>query len=59
MPSYRIPTGELLRKLRPATYRQIVDLLAEPREYVSYREITQAPLNFLDGRTSIMRTLQQ
>ncbi len=41
MPSYRVPTGELLRKLRPATYRQIVDLLAEPREHVSYREITR------------------
>ncbi|MDQ3199724.1 MAG: hypothetical protein M3Q46_11180 [Verrucomicrobiota bacterium] len=41
MPTYRIPTGELLRKLRPAIYRQIVDLLAEPREHVSYREIAR------------------
>ena len=41
MPNYRIPTGELLRSLRPATYRQIVDLLAEPREHVSYREIAR------------------
>jgi len=41
MPAYRTPTGELLRSLRPATYRQIVDLLAEPREHVSYREIAR------------------
>lgn len=41
MPVYRIPTGELLRKVRPETYRRIVDLLAEPREHVSYREIAR------------------
>lgn len=41
MPSYRVPTGELLRSLRPDTYRQVVDLLAEPREHVSYREIAR------------------
>ncbi len=41
MPSYRVPTGELLRALRPETYRQVVDLLAEPREHVSYREIAR------------------
>jgi transcriptional regulator with XRE-family HTH domain len=41
MPSYRVPTGRLLRSLRPATYRQIVDFLAEPREHVSYREIAR------------------
>jgi hypothetical protein len=32
-------TGERLKSLRPATYREVVWLLAEPREHVSYREI--------------------
>jgi alpha-D-ribose 1-methylphosphonate 5-triphosphate synthase subunit PhnL len=41
LPKYRVPTGELLKSLRPATYRQVVDLLAEPREHVSYREIAR------------------
>ncbi len=41
MPSYRTPTGQLLKSLRPEIYRQVVDLLAEPREHVSYREIAR------------------
>lgn len=32
-------TGERLKLLRPETYRRVVELLAEPREHVSYREI--------------------
>jgi hypothetical protein len=32
-------TGERLKLLRPETYRRIVELLAEPREHVSIREI--------------------
>ena len=32
-------TGERLKSLRPETYREVVRLLAEPREHVSYREI--------------------
>jgi hypothetical protein len=32
-------TGERLKMLRPETYREVVRLLAEPREHVSYREI--------------------
>ena len=32
-------TGERLKALRPQTYRRVVELLAEPREHVSYREI--------------------
>lgn len=32
-------TGERLKTLRPATYRRVVELLAEPREHVSIREI--------------------
>ncbi len=32
-------TGERLKVLRPETYRRVVRLLAEPRDYVSYREI--------------------
>ena len=32
-------TGERLKTLRPEIYRQVVELLAEPREHVSYREI--------------------
>jgi hypothetical protein len=32
-------TGERLKVLRPETYRRVVQLLAEPRESVSYREI--------------------
>jgi len=32
-------TGERLKSLRPETYRQVVRLLAEPREHVSIREI--------------------
>ena len=32
-------TGERLRVLRPETYRRVVQLLAEPREHVSIREI--------------------
>ena len=32
-------TGERLKVLRPETYRRVVQLLAEPREHVSYREI--------------------
>jgi hypothetical protein len=32
-------TGERLKMLRPETYRRVVQLLAEPREHVSYREI--------------------
>jgi hypothetical protein len=32
-------TGERLKVLRPETYRRVVQLLAEPREHVSIREI--------------------
>jgi hypothetical protein len=32
-------TGERLKVLRPETYRKVVELLAEPREHVSIREI--------------------
>jgi hypothetical protein len=32
-------TGERLKVLRPETYRRVVELLAEPREHVSIREI--------------------
>jgi hypothetical protein len=32
-------TGERLKALRPETYRQVVELLAEPRKHISYREI--------------------
>ena len=32
-------TGERLKSLRPETHREVVRLLAEPREHVSYREI--------------------
>jgi hypothetical protein len=32
-------TGERLKSLRPETYREVVRLLAEPRQHVSYREI--------------------
>jgi hypothetical protein len=32
-------TGERLKMLRPETYRHVVELLAEPRQHVSYREI--------------------
>jgi predicted Zn-ribbon and HTH transcriptional regulator len=32
-------TGERLKALRPQTYRRVVELLAEPREHVSIREI--------------------
>jgi len=32
-------TGERLKLLRPETYRRVVELLAEPREHVSIREI--------------------
>src|SRR6266480_6844345 len=32
-------TGERLKALRPETYRRVVELLAEPREHVSIREI--------------------
>src|SRR2546430_3808182 len=32
-------TGDRLKVLRPETYRRVVRLLAEPRQYVSYREI--------------------
>ena len=32
-------TGERLKLLRPEIYRRVVRLLAEPRQYVSYREI--------------------
>jgi hypothetical protein len=32
-------TGERLKALRPETYRKVVELLAEPREHVSIREI--------------------
>lgn len=41
MSVYRTPTGELLRSIRPETYRRVVELLAEPREHVSYREIAR------------------
>jgi len=37
--AYRKPTGQLLKSLRPETYRKVVELLAEPRNHVSYREI--------------------
>ena len=37
--TYRKPTGELVRSVRPDTYRRVLDMLAEPRENVSYREI--------------------
>jgi hypothetical protein len=36
---YRKATGALVRVVRPETYRKVVELLAEPREQVSYREI--------------------
>ena len=39
--SYRECTGELVRSLRPDHYRKVLDLLAEPRNVVSYREITR------------------
>src|SRR5215471_4943909 len=32
-------TGERLKMLRPEIYRRVVELLAEPREHVSIREI--------------------
>ena len=32
-------TGERVKALRPETYRRVVQLLAEPREFVSYRAI--------------------
>src|SRR5438552_8395519 len=32
-------TGERLKMLRPEIYLRVVELLAEPREHVSYREI--------------------
>jgi hypothetical protein len=32
-------TGERLKALRPQTYRRVVELLAEPREHISIREI--------------------
>jgi predicted Zn-ribbon and HTH transcriptional regulator len=32
-------TGERLKSLRPETYRKVVELLAEPRQHVSIREI--------------------
>jgi hypothetical protein len=32
-------TGERLKALRPETYRRVMQLLAEPREHVSLREI--------------------
>jgi hypothetical protein len=32
-------TGERLKQLRPEIYREVVRLLAEPREHVSYRKI--------------------
>jgi predicted Zn-ribbon and HTH transcriptional regulator len=32
-------TGQRLKVLRPETYRRVVELLAEPREHVSIREI--------------------
>jgi hypothetical protein len=32
-------TGKRLKQLRPETYRRVVQLLAEPREHVSIREI--------------------
>jgi hypothetical protein len=32
-------TGERLKSLRPESYREVVRLLAEPREHVSIREI--------------------
>jgi hypothetical protein len=41
IPKYRVPTGQLLKSLRPSTCRPIVDLLAGPREPVSYREIAR------------------
>ena len=38
---YRKPTGAVLKALRPETYRKVLELLAEPREHVSYREIAR------------------
>jgi len=32
-------TGERLQRERPHVYREVVRLLAEPRQHVSYREI--------------------
>ncbi len=32
-------TGERVKAFRPETYRRVVELLAEPREHVSIREI--------------------
>jgi hypothetical protein len=36
-------TGERLKLLRPETYRQAVELLAEPREQVLYDHICRLP----------------
>ncbi len=38
---YRKPTGALLKSVRPDVYRMVMELLAEPREHVSYREIAR------------------
>ena len=39
--AYRKPTGALLKAVRPDAYRKVAELLAEPREHVSYREIAR------------------
>jgi len=39
--AYRKPTGQLLKSLRPETYRKVVELLSEPRNHVSYSEIAR------------------
>jgi hypothetical protein len=52
-------TGERLKTLRPATYRRVVELLAEPREHVSIREIcrqchvTDDTVKAVEGREAI------
>ena len=38
-PSWRKPTGENVRNVRPDDYRRILDMLAEPRDQVTYAEI--------------------
>src|SRR5438132_6735689 len=42
-------TGEELKNLRPADYRKVVELLAEPREQVTIRQI--ADICHVDRRT--------
>jgi hypothetical protein len=52
-------TGERLKVLRPETYRRVVQLLAEPREHVSIREIcrqchvTDDTVKAIEGRETV------